>query len=135
MVVKYYGLIESIVSDRDSPFTSKFRSLLCYLLNIQQKLSIVVYSQTEDQIERQNSTIEAYLHIFVNWEQNNWVKLLPRPKFANINIKNANTSHMLFKLNYGYHRYVFVEDTVKLSSKSGSANDLAQELRQWLSIC
>lgn len=34
MVVKYHGLLNSIVSDYGSIFNSKFRFLLCYLLGI-----------------------------------------------------------------------------------------------------
>ena len=38
VVVQHHGLSDSIVSNRDSLFNSKFWSLLCYFLNIKQRL-------------------------------------------------------------------------------------------------
>ncbi len=69
VVVRHHGVPESIVTDRSSLFTSKFWSSLCYFLRIKRKLSTVFYSQRDRQTERQNSTMEAYLRAFVNWEQ------------------------------------------------------------------
>ncbi len=71
VVVHPHGVPESIVTDRGSFFTSKFWSLLCYFLGIKKKLSTAFHPQTDSQTERQNSTMEAYLRIFVNWEQDN----------------------------------------------------------------
>ena len=39
VVVCHHGLLDSILSDRDSLFTSKFWSSLCYFLDIKQRLS------------------------------------------------------------------------------------------------
>ncbi len=47
--------------------------------------------------------IKAYFQVFVNFEQNNWVKLLPMVKFAHNNVKNTSTSHTPFELNCGFH--------------------------------
>ena len=47
--------------------------------------------------------MEAYLRAFVNFEQNDWVRLLPMAEFAYNNAKNASTDHTPFELNYGYH--------------------------------
>lgn len=52
MIVKHHNFSKSMVIDRDSLFISKFRYLLCYLLGIKQKLSIVIYPQTNGQTER-----------------------------------------------------------------------------------
>ena len=65
----------------------------------QKRLSIAFHPQTNGQTERQNSTIEAYLRVFVNWEQNDWAKLLPMAEFAYNNAKNASIGHILFELN------------------------------------
>ncbi len=69
MVVCHHRVPESIVMDRGSLFTSKFSSSLCYFLGIKKKLSTAFHFQTDGQTEKQNSTIEAYLRAFVNWEQ------------------------------------------------------------------
>ena len=44
MVVRYHGLLDSIVTDWSSLFTSKFWSLLCYILGIKQRLSTTFHS-------------------------------------------------------------------------------------------
>ena len=66
VVVRYHGVLESIVIDQGLLFTSKFWSLLCYFLGIKKKLSTAFYPQTDGQTERQNSIIKAYLRAFVN---------------------------------------------------------------------
>ncbi len=110
-VVRYHGLSDSIVSDRGLVFTSKFWSSLCYFLGIKRKLSTTFHPQTDGQTKRQNSTMEAYLQTFVNFEQNNWARLLSMAEFVYNNAKNASTGHMPFKLNYGYHpRASYKED-------------------------
>ena len=70
MIVWHYGLPNSIVSDRGLLFTSKFWLLLCYFFGIKRRLFTTFHPQTDGQTERQNSTIEAYLWVFVNFEQN-----------------------------------------------------------------
>ena len=73
IVVRHHGLPDSIITNQEFFFTSKFWSLLCYFLGIKRRLFITFHPQTDDQTERQNSTMEAYLQAFVNFEQNDWV--------------------------------------------------------------
>ncbi len=68
VIVRHHGLPDSIISNRGSVFTSKFWSSLCYFLGIKRRLSTAFHPQTNSQTERQNSTMEAYLHGFVNYE-------------------------------------------------------------------
>ena len=70
VVVRHHRLPDSIVTDRGSLFTSKFWSSLCYFLGIKQQLSTTFHPQTDSQTEWQDSTMEAYLRAFVNFEQN-----------------------------------------------------------------
>ena len=70
VVVLHHGFSDSIISDRGAIFTSKFWFSLCYFLGIKRRLSTAFHPQTDGQTERQNSTMEAYLCFFVNWEQN-----------------------------------------------------------------
>ncbi len=66
VIVHHHGVLESIITDRDLLFTSKFWSSLCYFLGIKKKLSIAFHPQTDGQTKKQNSTIEVYLRVFVN---------------------------------------------------------------------
>ena len=57
-VVKYFSLLEYIMSDRDFCFTSSFWIVLFRLLGTQLKFSTVNHSQTDGQIERINVVLE-----------------------------------------------------------------------------
>ena len=46
IVVRYHELLDLIVIDQESLFTSKFWSSLCYFLGIKQKLSTTFHPQT-----------------------------------------------------------------------------------------
>ncbi len=123
VVVHQHGVPKSIVIDQGLLFTSKFWSLLCYFVDIKKKLFTFFQPQIDGQIERQNSTIEAYLRAFVNWKQDDWARLLLMAEFAYNNIKNANTGHNPFKLNYGYHPKVFFKEDIDPCSRFRSANE------------
>ena len=109
--------------------------MLCYFLGIKKKLSTAFHPQTDSQTERQNSTMEAYLKAFVNWEQNNWARPLPMAKFAYNNAKNASTSHTLFGLNCSYYPRVSFEEDIDPCSGSRSPNKLVEELKELIEVC
>ena len=134
VVVRHHGLPDSIVTDQGSLFTSKFWSLLCYFLGIKRRLSIAFHPQTNGQTERKNSTIEAYLQAFVNFEQNDWARLLPIAEFAYNNAKNLSTGPTLFELNCGYHPHVFFEEDTNFRSQSKSADKLLAELQDLMTV-
>ena len=79
--------------------------------------------------------MEAYLQAFVNFEQNDWARLLPIAKFAYNNKKNFSTSHMLFGPNGGYYPRVSFEENSNLCSQSKSANELSAELQDLMTVC
>ena len=134
MVVRHHGLPNSIISDRGAIFTFKFWFSLCYFLDIKRRLSTAFHSQTDGQIERQNSTMEAYLCAFVNWEQNDWARLLSMAEFVYNNSKNASTGHTPFKLNCGYQPWMLYEEEVDLCSQSKLADELTKELRELMVV-
>ena len=117
VVVRYYGLLNSIVTNRRLLFTSKFWSLLCYFLGIKRRPSTTFYQQTNGQTERQNSMIEAYLQVFVNLEQNDQTRLLSIAEFTYHNNKNISTGCTPFEFNCKYHFCVSYEKDLNLCSK------------------
>ena len=135
VVVRHHGLPDSIMSDRGSLFTSKFWSSLCYFLSIKKRLSTAFHPQTDGQTDRQNSRMEAYLQAFVNFEQNDWARLLTMAKFAYNNTKNASIGHTPFELNCGYHLRMSYEEEVDSHSKSKSADELSVELKKLMIVC
>ena len=68
IIVRYHDLLDAIIIDQNFLFTSKFWILLCYFLKIKRILSMAFHPQINSQTKKQNSTIEAYLRAFVNWE-------------------------------------------------------------------
>ena len=134
VVVRHYGILDSIVTNRRSFFTSKFGSSLCYFFGIKQRLSTAFYPQTDGQTERQNSTIEADLQAFVNFEQNDWAWFLSMAEFAYNNAKNASTGHIFFEFNCGYHPCVSYKQDLNLRSKLKTAEELSFELQNLMAI-
>jgi hypothetical protein len=102
-IVRLHGIPDSIVSDRDTRFTSHFWSTLCSRLRIKRKLSTSFHPQTDGQTERVNQTMEQYLRSFVNYQQDNWTDFLPLAEFAYNNSKHAATGKTPFFALYGYH--------------------------------
>ena len=135
VVVHHYGLPDWIMTDRNLFFTSKFWSLLCYFLGIKWRLFTAFYPQINGQTKWQNSTIEAYLHAFVNFEQNNWARLVSIADFAYNNTKNASIDHTLFELNYGYHPCISFGKDTNPRSQSKTTDKLSAELQELMTVC
>ena len=135
MVVRYYGLPNSIVTDRGSFYTSKFWSSLCYFLGVKRRLLTAFHPQIDGQTERQNSTMEAYLRVFVNFKQNDWVRLIPMVEFTYNNTKNASTDHTPFELSCGYHPWISYEEEIDPRFQSKLADELSVELRKLMIVC
>ena len=55
------------------------------------------------QPERLNQTLEQYLHIFCNYQQDNWSELLPLAEFTYNNSPSTTTGVTPFFANKGYH--------------------------------
>ena len=55
-------------------------------------------------------------------------------EFAYNNAKNTSTSHMLFKLNCGYHSQVFYKEDLDLYLKSKTVEKLSFELQNLMAV-
>ena len=135
MVVQYHDLSNSIINDYRVIFTSKFWPSLCFFLGIKRRLSIVFYSQIDGQTNQQNSTMDVYLCVFVNWKQDDWTQLLPILQFAYNNSKNASMGHISFELNCGYYPCVFFKDKCNTCFRSFLAKGLAVEFEKLMNVC
>ncbi len=135
VVIRHYGFSDFIVSDCELVFTLKFWSSLCYFLGIKQKLSTAFHLQTDGQTERQNSMMEVYFQAFVNNEQDDSARPLRIAEFAYNNAKNTSIGHTPFEPNCGFHSRSFYKKEVDFPSRSRTADALATELRDLISVC
>jgi transposase InsO family protein len=102
-VWKLHGLPKSIISDRDTKWTSEFWNGLCCLLRIKKRMPTSFYPQTDGQTEKVNQTLDTYLHRFINYDQDNWYSLLPLAEFAYNNFVIQAIQLIPFYTNYGFH--------------------------------
>jgi len=65
-IIRYHGIPESIISDRDKLFTSNYWTTLLAAIGTKKKLSTAYHPQTDGQTEQVNQTIETYLQIYCN---------------------------------------------------------------------
>lgn len=80
--VKDHGLPKTIVSYRDTKFTSKFWQTVIAAMGKQHNLSSAFRPQTDGQTERINRFIGDYLRGVINPAQNNWDEFLHLAEFA-----------------------------------------------------
>jgi hypothetical protein len=101
-ILRYHGLPENIVSDRDPKFTAKFWQSLNKALGINLLMSTSSHSQTDGQSEAAVKIIQKLLRPFVLQGQD-WEKLLPSLEFAYNDTQQSSTGQTPFYLNYGFH--------------------------------
>ena len=109
--------------------------MLYYFFSIKRKFSTTFQSQTDSQIKRQNSTIEAYLWVFVNFKQNNWAQFFLIAEFTYNNAKNASANPTPFELNCRYHFRVFYKKDLDLYLKLKTTKKLFSKLQVLMTIC
>lgn len=69
IVVWQHDFPDWIVINRGSLFTSKIWFLLYYFFSIKQRFFTTFYPQTNGQTKKQNSSIDAYLQVFINFNK------------------------------------------------------------------
>ena len=79
--------------------------------------------------------MKAYLRAFVNFELNDWARLLLMAEFAYNKAKNASTGYTLFELNCEYYLWVSYDKDIDSRSKSKSANELSAKLEELMTVC
>ena len=106
---KLHGLPKSIILNRGVQFIVGIIRELNKLLEIQTKLLVVYYSQTDGQMERINQELEQYLKIFIDYRQKQWLEQLETAEFAYNNKIYLVTKISPFKSNYGQNPRVGFE--------------------------
>ena len=127
-VWKLYGLLESIVSDREPQFAAEMTKELNKMLGIETKLSMSYHLQTDGQIERMNQKLEQYLRFFVDHRQKDWLDWLVLAEFVINNNIYSITKVSLFMANYGREMRIGVD--LKRKRKMEKATEFAERIRK-----
>ena len=101
-VVRLHGIPESIVSDRDTKFTSIFWKELHRLMGSNLFMSTVFHLQMDGATERANRSIAQILCTVVSNDQRDWLDKCLMVEFTINSSINATTGYAPFELNYGY---------------------------------
>ena len=98
-VVHASGLPETIVSDRDSKFTSKWWKELHRMIGTKLLMSTSFHPQTDGQTERANRSIGQILRTMVRPDQKDWIEKIDMVEFAINSSVSATTGYTPFELN------------------------------------
>ena len=96
------GYPSSILSDRGTQFVAHFWKRLCQRIGTKPKLSSAFHPETDGQTESANAALKQYLRAYVNYNQDNWVDLLPIAEFEANSDKNASSGLAPFMATKGY---------------------------------
>ena len=101
-IIRLHGLPNSIMSDRDSKFTSRWWHELHKILGMKLLMSTSYHPQTDGQTEHTNCNISQIFHTIVCDNQKDWVDRVDLTEFAINASVSRTTKYMPFKLNSGY---------------------------------
>ena len=96
------------MSDRGSEFVSYFFRSLGTALDMRLHFTSGYHPEANGQVERTNQMLEQYLHVYCNYQQDNWLELLPLAEFAYNNAPSATTGVSPFFANKEYHLNLLV---------------------------
>src|SRR6266481_3758281 len=131
-VFSKHGTPSNIISDHGKHFISWFWRSLCQLLNIKANLSTAYHPEMDGQTERVNQILEQYLRVYINYQQDDWVHLLPLAEFTYNNMTHSAMNVTPLPTNKGFHPKLEVSlDSVPSEHAHKMAADL-KELHQYL---
>ncbi len=132
-VIRLHGIPKEIISDRGPQFTSHFWKRFQELLGVDLHLSTAYHPESDGQTERVNQVLEQLLRCFVNYQQDDWVDLLPLAEFAYNNSLHSATKMTPFFANYGCHPRF--DPAVPEGSTVPAADDLVAHMHSIETLC
>jgi hypothetical protein len=100
-IFRLHGLPKSIVSDRDSKFTSEFWKALFKRLDVKLSMSTADHPQSNGQTERANGAIIQMLRSFCYEKPDSWIGQLPLLEFAYNSARSSSSERSPFVVAYG----------------------------------
>src|SRR6267142_1688767 len=80
-VFPHYSILQKIILDQDTRFTSNFSKELSQILGIKQNISTAYHPQTDGQSKHMNQSLEQYLQLFCTQDQKQWSQWLPLAQY------------------------------------------------------
>jgi len=103
---------------RELNSSSQFFKALASTLNMRLHFTSGYHPEADGQTEQTNQTLEQYLRIYCNYQQSNWVQLLPLAEFTFNNTPSSTTSISPFFTNKGYHPRLDIHSDQALPSNT-----------------
>ena len=133
-----HGVPEHVTSDSSPKFVSCFFCSLGKALDMKLHFTSSYHLEGDGQTEWTNQTLEQYLCIFCNYQQDNWYTLLLLVEFAYNNTPSATTRISPFFANKGYHLNLTIHCEHDLASSHArdlvvNLDELHQELKSTIS--
>jgi hypothetical protein len=101
-VVCLHGMPISIVSDRDSKFTSRFWKELHRLVGTKLLMSTAFHPETDGSSENAVKKTSQVLRTMIDPDQKDWAKRCPMAEFAINSVINKTTGFAPFEINCGF---------------------------------
>ena len=138
-VFSKHGIPSHVTSDRGSEFVSNFFRSLGTALDMWLHFTSGYHSEGDGQTEHMNQTLEQYLHVYCNYQQDNWSELLSLTEFAYNNAPSATTIVSPFFSNKGYHLNITVHPEHDIASSRAcnftvDLNELQSTLKAEISM-
>lgn len=124
--MKLHGLPESVVSDKDPTFTSKFLGELFKVQGVRLLMSTTYHPQTECQTEATNKTLEGYLRCYVGDNPKGWSNWLIMAEYCYNTSYHTSIKTTPFKATYGYPP-PSITNYVPKSTKNQAAKEQLQQ--------
>lgn len=128
-IFRHHGLPDSIVSDRDPKFTSKFWGHLMSLCGIRLQMSSSHHPQTDGASEVMNRMVENYLRCYCSLRQDDWDVLLPAAEFAYNSAETLDLGSSPFEIDLGWSPWSPIDILHKESTPIESVNEFKTRLR------
>ena len=115
-VFSKHSVPSHITSDRGLEFVSNFFQSLGTALDMWLHFTSDYYPEGNRQTECMNQTLEQYLYVYCNYQQDNLSELLSLIEFAYNNAPSATTGVSPFFANKGYHPNITVHPECDIAS-------------------
>ena len=123
-----HGIPSHVISNRGLEFVSNFFQFLGTALDMWLHFTLGYHLEDDGKTECTNQTLEQYLHVYCNYQQDNWSELLPLVEFAYNNAPSATTGISPFFANKRYHLNITVHP--KHDVASFQAHDFTIDLNE-----